>query len=323
MAGTLFGLPLSQRHDLVGAPLSAGKLYVFAGGTTTPATAYKDFALTTGLEHPHPIALDSLGQIPMFWLADGTYRARLDDSEGNNQFDIDGIVALGPGVDEGDVEAGVDDARLLQIGDVIWSPRGGTRTGFVRCNGRTIGSAASGATERANADCSPLYSFCWGNIPDSICPVSGGRGASAATDFAANKTLGLPSLRGRGLFGLDDMGNSSAGVITAAVVGTGSPTLAGSIGGLERNTIADANLPASKPPITITDPTHDHDTSPSLSTAGAQAGSDFTAIVSGGGGQIVAAAATGISAALTNNLGSATPFGTISPFMLGTFYMKL
>ena len=323
MAGTLFGLPLSQRHDLNGAPLSGGKLYVFAGGTTTPATAYKDFALTATLTHPHPIALDSLGQIPMFWLADGTYRARLDDSEGNNQFDIDGIVALGPGVDEGDVEAGVDDNRLLQIGDVIWSPRGGTRTGFVRCNGRTIGSAASGATERANADCSPLYSFCWGNIPDSICPVSGGRGASAAADFAANKTLGLPSLRGRALFGLDDMGNASANVITAAVIGTGSPTLAGSIGGIERNTIAEANLPAIKPAITITDPGHFHHTTASPGQTAGAGGSGGTTDAQAAAGIQSDTKTTGITAALTNNLGSATPFGTISPFMLGTFYMKL
>ena len=58
MAGTLFGLALSQQHDSDGKPLAAGRLYIFAAGTQTPVQAYRNFALSAGQEHPHPIVLD-------------------------------------------------------------------------------------------------------------------------------------------------------------------------------------------------------------------------------------------------------------------------
>lgn len=67
--------------------------------------------------------------------------------------------------------------------------------GWLLCNGTTIGSAASGATARANADTQELYTLLWTNISDTYCPVSSGRGASAAADFYANKTLTLPDAR--------------------------------------------------------------------------------------------------------------------------------
>jgi len=72
-------------------------------------------------------------------------------------------------------------------------------TGWIIMDDGTIGNAASGATTRANADCSALFTLLWTNAPNASCPVSGGRGASAAADFAANKTLRLPQTKGRAL----------------------------------------------------------------------------------------------------------------------------
>ncbi len=69
--------------------------------------------------------------------------------------------------------------------------------GWVALDGRTIGTAGSGATSRADADCAALYAVLWTNLP--TLPVSGGRGVSAAADFAAGKTIALPDLRGRAL----------------------------------------------------------------------------------------------------------------------------
>ena len=69
-------------------------------------------------------------------------------------------------------------------------------SGYLLLDGRTIGSAASGASSRANADVANLYSYLWNNVADAYAAVSGGRGASAAADFAANKTLQLPDFRG-------------------------------------------------------------------------------------------------------------------------------
>jgi microcystin-dependent protein len=112
--------------------------------------------------------------------------------------------------------------------------------GWLRCNGQTIGSAASAAT-RANADTEALYRHLWGNYSNSVCAVSSGRGASAAADFAANKTLALPDLRGRGLFGLDDMGSSAAGRLAGATI---DQTTNGATGGADTVTLSTSNLPS-------------------------------------------------------------------------------
>jgi hypothetical protein len=60
----------------------------------------------------------------------------------------------------------------------------------------TIGNASSGGTVRANADTVDLFTLLWNNTIDGDCPVSGGRGASAAEDFAANKNIRLPLING-------------------------------------------------------------------------------------------------------------------------------
>ena len=73
--------------------------------------------------------------------------------------------------------------------------------GWVIMNDGTIGNAASGATTRANADTAALFTRLWTNISNTWAPVSSGRGASAAADFAANKTLTLPRALGRALAG--------------------------------------------------------------------------------------------------------------------------
>ena len=93
-----------------------------------------------------------------------------------------------------------DDKWIVDGGPADLTPTGamlayGATTapaGWVRCNGRTIGSASSGATERANADAEDLFLFLWTNFADAQCAVSSGRGASAAADWAANKTIALP-----------------------------------------------------------------------------------------------------------------------------------
>lgn len=72
-------------------------------------------------------------------------------------------------------------------------------SGWVMINDGSIGSATSGATTRANADTAALFSLLWTNVSDTYAPVSSGRGASAAADFAANKTLTIPKMLGRAL----------------------------------------------------------------------------------------------------------------------------
>lgn len=111
--------------------------------------------------------------------------------------------------------------------------------GWLWMNGTTIGSAASGATQRANADTATLYAMLWGEYSNTVLPIqdSAGvattRGASAAADFSANKRLPLPDYRGRAMFGADNMGGASAaGRITNGESSIGGTTL-GASGGLE------------------------------------------------------------------------------------------
>jgi hypothetical protein len=74
-------------------------------------------------------------------------------------------------------------------------------SGWVMMNDGTIGSASSGASSLAGATAQALFTLLWNNIANAYCPVSGGRGASAAADWAANKTIALPLMLGRAMAG--------------------------------------------------------------------------------------------------------------------------
>jgi hypothetical protein len=104
--------------------------------------------------------------------------------------------------------------------------------GFVWAAGKTIGSAASAATERANDDTLPLFTNLWLlNFG-----VVGGRGASAAADWAANKQLTLPDHSGRVAAGRDDLSGTNRGILSPSGIASttkgavgGSPTEAASV----------------------------------------------------------------------------------------------
>jgi hypothetical protein len=71
--------------------------------------------------------------------------------------------------------------------------------GWLLLEDGSIGSVTSGATLLADSSAEPLYIALWDLILDANAPVAGGRGASAASDFAANKSLTLPPSDGRAL----------------------------------------------------------------------------------------------------------------------------
>lgn len=116
-------------------------------------------------------------------------------------------------------------------------------TGWVRLNGKTLGNGASSATERANADTQALYELLYANYSDSLLPVIGGRTGNATNDFNAGKPITLPDMRGRNLFGLDDMGNSAASRITNTTASPNGTTL-GATGGTETYTMTSTHLPS-------------------------------------------------------------------------------
>jgi microcystin-dependent protein len=159
-------------------------------------------------------------------------------------------------------------------------------TGYVLASGRTIGNAASGGTERANADTAALFTLLWDAFANTQLPIqdSSGtastRGANAAADYAANKRLPLPDLRGRAVAGLDNMGGTSANRLTGAS-GSVDGDVIGASGGTETET---APLPA-----------HTHFTHNSDSGAGNPESPSFTLTAS-------------TTATRKNSIADATPY---------------
>lgn len=94
-----------------------------------------------------------------------------------------------------------DTPKRWLTGEWVLTPDPVMPTGCVLPNGGTIGSASSGATNRANADTADLFAFYWRITSNTDYPIqdSAGaastRGASAAADFAANKRLPLPNIQ--------------------------------------------------------------------------------------------------------------------------------
>lgn len=315
-------LPLSgaMQFDKDASPpayLNGGQLYVYQSGTTTPAAIYSDFLLTTPLSVP--ITLNAAGRVPPIYGADGSVRLRLLSSTGVLQFDDDHVALVTAVVSTTPIV--VTPQQLWATGDVKTRYDDQPADGFVRANGRTIGSATSGASERANADCEDLFKHLWGFANISL---PSGKGATAAADWSANKTLTLPDVAGRLIGALDDLGAGAKSRITSATV-TG-PTVAGASGGAQTVTLDTTMIPshAHASPAVI-DPGHTHGVSTGAlytfggATAGVTTGTGFFLSPAS-----VSSASTGISlAANTGNAGGGAAHANMPPVMLFTVYLKL
>lgn len=320
MAGTLFGVPLSQQIGPDGRIASGALVYVYAANTSTPASTYSDFSLST--EQAWPLECDGAGRVPSFYVDDGSYRLRITTSTGVELVDEQAITSIGASSGGSGESASVDTSTVFQTGDVMWIPINTTRTAWVRLNGRTIGNGSSGATERANSDTQALFEWYWNNHSDTAAPVSGGRGGSATADFNAAKTITLFDMRTKGMLGLDTMGNSAAGV-------TGGSSTAADAVGASTVTIALANLPSTTLSLNgvsatlstnnlllVTNTTVEGD----IYNAGASAaGSDFIF-----DNALSAATSLTFTGGTVNLGGSGTHLSLPLPFgRVGTFYQKL
>lgn len=136
-------------------------------------------------------------------------------------------------------------AQSPRTGDIVATyfnrlPKGG----WVPMDNRSIGSANSLATARANNDSFFLYKTLWDAVSDTYAPVTGGRGATAQADFVADKPLILTNVLGRVLAGQN--ANFSTGltftvntgvsttnltVSSSATLPTGTPILLQNTGG--------------------------------------------------------------------------------------------
>lgn len=322
-AGTI-NLSLSQQFDAQGLPLANCRLYLYQAGTVaTPQNAYSDVDLTAVL--PNPLSCDASGRIQQFFLADGQIKIRLTDENGTTILSADNILVVGPSSGGGG-GGSVDPTAIYQTGDLKVRYGTGTHSGWVRANGRTIGSATSGATERANSDTQSLWEYLCTNDTALQATISGGYSGSCANDYAANKTIQLPDWRGRAVAGLDDMGNSAAGNLTSTYFGTSAIVL-GAAGGSEKATLAQANLP--NVTLTVTGTVTPTVGGQSAIAVGSAAGSQ--SVSSPGGTSVYTTAAfSALSTAFSNGVTSSingnvaqTLVKTATPSRLATIYVKL
>lgn len=225
--------------DPNGDPYSGARAFFFDANTTTPLIVYTDSDFN--IPHDHPVVANADGSFPPVFLEPQIqYRVRIETSGGVTLSDIDGIstppVSI-PAPPSGDTPI----EFLFQTGFIAMMWRNNAPNGWVRLNGRTIGSGASAATERANSDCQDLFVFLWNN--DANLAVSGGRGATAGGDWAAAKTIALPNFRGRAPIAPDSFGNSAANVVTDAQLGADSDTK-GSLGGSASHVLTTSQMPS-------------------------------------------------------------------------------
>jgi len=313
-AGTLPGFSLTPQFDAHGNVAPGCKLYVIQAGTTsTPQNSYQDSGLTNAL--PNPLECDASGRLPQFYLADGQIKVRLTDKDGGQIFVGDNLLVIGPSSGGGGGGGDVDPTTIFETGAIKAKYGTGSLSGWVRMNGRTIGSATSGATERANSDTQALFEYLWG--ADSNLAVSSGRGASAAADWSANKTIALPDARGRALAALDDMGNSAAGRLTTDFFGT-SATVLGAAGGSEKHTLTKAELPVVTPTATSVFTPAGTTFMQRSATAAFNVGADVTIRTSS-----VDGIPTGTVATTIAPFGSGDAHAIASPMLLVTIYVKL
>ncbi len=197
--------------------------------------------------------------------------------------------------------------------------------GFLFLNGQTIGHASSAATN-ANAIYEGLYKLLWTEFSNTVCAVSTGRGATAAADWSAFKTLAIPNLCGDTWVGLDNMGAvSDVGRLSVTYAGTAGQTNGEQIGS-ESNTLLTANLPAHthsagslSGPVTGTS----NETNIQQNTTGSLAGSGASSVPISNGGGITITGTAVMNAGTTSSVGSDTPHANVQPSFVSAWKIKV
>lgn len=201
--------------------------------------------------------------------------------------------------------------------------------GFLFLNGQTIGSASSAATN-AHAQYEGLFKLLWTEFSNTVCAVSSGRGASAAADWSANKTLAIPNLCGDTWVGLDNMGGvSDAGRLTDTANGANT---AGQTNG-EQIGNESTTLSAAQAPANMTGSININSGSISVNISGGTIGGTNSAQVQFGGSPLgtVPSGAVGIAASASHTLGGTatvnsgggSPHSNVQPSFVSAWKIKI
>lgn len=217
-----------------------------------------------------------------------------------------------------------------------WRPTQETLTGWMKANATTIGNSGSGASQFADPLAANLFAWLWTNFSNTQCPVSGGRGANPAADFAALKTIQMLDMRGMAPIGMDTMAGAPTTKLNGVPVTSGAPTQAGSILGEILHTLITAELAQHAHNVSdpqhshgVNDPQHFHQIFGNMTavvgtifatTTGIGAGPGTATTDSRSTGISIQNASTGIS---IQNAGGNFGHNNVSLAMTGTHYFKL
>ena len=158
--GTVMPVPRIQFLDNSGNPLSGGKLYSYASGTTTPQSTYTTNDLSVA--NANPVILDSAGRATVFLSATLSYKFTLTNSVNDAVWSVDGITGQFSGV----ITINAADTRALRIsrgaGDAGMSIQSGAKTyGYVTTTGGSL-------QIRDDSDGTPQMAFIGDNITHTL-----------------------------------------------------------------------------------------------------------------------------------------------------------
>ncbi len=124
MAATVIPMPKFMAFSDAGAPLSAGLVYTYAAGTTTPLATYSDSDLIT--PNANPVVLDSAGRATIYLTA-SSYKIVLKNSAGATVYTQDNIISSAPY--NVDLDVPITAGEALTAGQAIYLSDGtGSRT---------------------------------------------------------------------------------------------------------------------------------------------------------------------------------------------------
>ena len=271
MIGSRYFTANPFEFDAGGVPLAGGQLFFYLSGTSAKVPTYNDVSLT--VPNTNPIIADANGRFGSIFLSPNyTYKVQLWTAP----------TVLNP------------QGAQIWSEDPVGSESGGGTPAII---GEIRAYAGTAASIPAN------WALCYGqavsrtSYPDLFTALGTTWGAGDSTT-----TFNLPDLRGRGLFGLDNMGGTSAARITSGVSGVSGDTL-GATGGDEHSQTDTLSAATS---VTSVDSGHTHATtavtSPiSAGGSGIGGGVGYTwpaAAISIGYANITATATTTVTSAL-------------------------
>lgn len=209
---------------------------MFAAGPVLPTTAGTNSAPTYAFATDPNNGMYLAGTDNPAFTAGGIKIIDLTPTGGNvtGTWSVTGNLSVG-----GTLTAG----GVWRTGDVKLTMQPTAESGWLVINDQTIGNVSSGATF-ADATAQNLYTLVWNQVSDTYAPVTGGRGGSAAADWAAQKKIALTKMLGRAL----------------AIAGAGSGLTSRALGqvlGEETHVLSTGEMPSH----THTQNSHTHGTS--------------------------------------------------------------